>query len=171
VLGKKRGSFTTYEGLRRRYGSPRCLAKPWSRQLTSQDETAFPALAVSLRNLGIILSELGRHEEALAAGALAEQDRLDEALAVTDEGIRYDLQLLERSPRRLAADRPKAFQDSLATSLYSLGVLLRKYLKTATVARVEPAPELLRFGATSSDGRAPTGTLPADVRRPYTPAR
>jgi hypothetical protein len=52
---------------------------------SSEDEISLSRLAVSLNNLGIRLSDLDRHEEALAAGheAVAIRRRLAEACPAT----------------------------------------------------------------------------------------
>ena len=69
------------------------------RKLAAQQPDAFlPDLAMSLNNLGAMLSALGRQEEALAAAQEAVNIR-----------------------RRLAAQQPDAFLPDLAASLTNLG--------------------------------------------------
>ncbi|MEU5242621.1 tetratricopeptide repeat protein, partial [Streptomyces asoensis] len=73
-----------------------------NQQLTQANPAVFePALAASLSNLGIRLSEAGRRNEALTA---------------TEEAVEIY--------HRLAADNPAAFEPDLATSLSNLGIRL-----------------------------------------------
>jgi tetratricopeptide (TPR) repeat protein len=82
------------------------------RRLAAQRPDAFlPDLAMSLHNLGNVLSEMGRRAEALQA---------------TQEAVEIR--------RRLAAQRPDAFLPDLASSLGAYGLVLRGLGRSAEAA-------------------------------------
>jgi tetratricopeptide (TPR) repeat protein len=83
----------------------------------TRPDALLPDLAASLNNLGLMLSNLGRREEALYASQEAADIR-----------------------RRLAETRPDAFLPDLATSLWALGRVL------AGMERHEAAADALHEG-------------------------
>ncbi|MFC1431441.1 tetratricopeptide repeat protein [Streptacidiphilus sp. N1-3] len=139
------------------------------KQAAADNPTAYePALATSLSNLGVRLSEAGRRAEALAAGqgAVEIYRRLaadnpaahepDLARSLSNLGVR--LSQAGRRPeglaasegsveiyRRLAADNPAAHEPDLARSLSNLGIdLSQAGRRPEALAATEGAVEIYR---------------------------